>query len=109
MYIYVLIVYGRGLKTFVSTELQDRLFQPSFGGTFFFSNCHIIGLYNGSLVFIVFGHVYLCINNLWCRGLKTFVSTNLQDRLERLHLLRQLPCYLLRIVVESAETAAIQV
>jgi hypothetical protein len=28
----------------------------SFGGTFSFSNCHIIGLGNGSLVLIVFVH-----------------------------------------------------
>jgi hypothetical protein len=27
-----------------------------FGGTFFFSNCHIIRLDTGSLVLIVFGH-----------------------------------------------------
>jgi hypothetical protein len=31
--------------------------KKSFGGTFYFSNCHIIRLDNGSLVLIVFGSI----------------------------------------------------
>jgi hypothetical protein len=36
------------------THSQNSVRKKSFGGTFSFSNCHIIGLDNGSLVLIVF-------------------------------------------------------
>jgi hypothetical protein len=36
------------------TNSQHSVRKKSFGGTFTFSNCHIIGLDNGSLVLIVF-------------------------------------------------------
>jgi hypothetical protein len=42
----------------VKTNSQNSVRKKSFGGTFSFSNCHIIdslGLDNGSLVLIVFG------------------------------------------------------
>jgi hypothetical protein len=34
---------------------QNSVRKKSFGGTLPFSNCHIIGLDNGSLVLIVYG------------------------------------------------------
>jgi hypothetical protein len=37
------------------TNSQNSVRKKSFGGTFSFLNCHIIGLDNGSLVLIVFG------------------------------------------------------
>jgi hypothetical protein len=37
------------------TNSQNSVKKKSFGGTFSSSNCHIIGLDNGSLVLIVFG------------------------------------------------------
>jgi hypothetical protein len=37
------------------TDSQNSVRKKSFGGTFSCSNCHLIGLYNGSLVLIVFG------------------------------------------------------
>jgi hypothetical protein len=50
------------------TYSQHSARKKSFGGTFSFSNCHIIGLDNGSLVLIVFGsdppiytYMYICI------------------------------------------------
>jgi hypothetical protein len=41
------------------TNSQNRVGKKSFGGTFCFSNCHIIGLDTGGLVFLVsgFGHL----------------------------------------------------
>jgi hypothetical protein len=41
------------------TNSQNSVRKKSFGGTFSFSNCHIIGLDNGSLVLIVFGLNFL--------------------------------------------------
>jgi hypothetical protein len=38
------------------TNSQNSVMKKSFGGTFSFSNCHIIGLDTGSLVLIVFGN-----------------------------------------------------
>jgi hypothetical protein len=35
---------------------RNRVTKKSFGGTFCFSNCHIIGLDTGGLVFLVSGH-----------------------------------------------------
>jgi hypothetical protein len=37
------------------TNSQKSVRKNGFGGTFTFSNCHIIELYTGSLVLIVFG------------------------------------------------------
>jgi hypothetical protein len=37
------------------TNSQNRVRKKSFGGTFCFSNCHIIGLDTGGLVFLVSG------------------------------------------------------
>jgi hypothetical protein len=38
------------------TNSQNSARKKSFGGTVSFSNCHIIGLDDGSLVLIVFGY-----------------------------------------------------
>jgi hypothetical protein len=49
------------------TNCQNSVRKKSFGGTFSFSNCHIIGLDNGSLVLIVFGigiHGSPCMHGL---------------------------------------------
>jgi hypothetical protein len=48
------------------TNSQNSVRKKSFGGTFSFSNWHIIGLDTGSLVLIVFGHAY---NKLGSMGL----------------------------------------
>jgi hypothetical protein len=40
------------------TNSQNSVRKKSFGGTFSFSNCHIIGLDTGSLALIVFGMVH---------------------------------------------------
>jgi hypothetical protein len=37
------------------TKSQNIVRKKSFGGTFTFSNCHIMGLHTGGLVFIVYG------------------------------------------------------
>jgi hypothetical protein len=37
------------------TNSRNRVRKKSFGGTFCFSNCHIIGLDTGGLVFLVSG------------------------------------------------------
>jgi hypothetical protein len=42
----------RDFLTFTHSQNQGQ--EKSFGGTFTFSNCHIIGLDTGSLVLIVF-------------------------------------------------------
>jgi hypothetical protein len=42
------------------THSQNSVKEKSFGGTFSFSNCHIIGLDKGSLVLIIFGSNLLC-------------------------------------------------
>jgi hypothetical protein len=41
---------------------QNSVRKKSFGGTFSFSNCHIIGLDNGSLVLIVFVQIQILKN-----------------------------------------------
>jgi hypothetical protein len=38
------------------TNSHNRVRKKSFGGTFGFSNCHIIRLDTGGLVFLVSGH-----------------------------------------------------
>jgi hypothetical protein len=53
------------------TNSQNSVRKKSFGGTFSFSNCHIIGLDTGSLVLIVFGlyRVYILLTRLMKRAL----------------------------------------
>jgi hypothetical protein len=46
-----MIVYQKK-KRYVQC-LQNSVRKKSFGGTFTFSNCHIIGLYTVGLVFLV--------------------------------------------------------
>jgi hypothetical protein len=41
------------------TNSQNRVRKKSFGGTFCFSNCHIIRLDTGGLVFLVSDHALL--------------------------------------------------
>jgi hypothetical protein len=38
------------------TDSQNSVRKKSFGGTFCFSNCHLIGLDKGGLVFLVSDH-----------------------------------------------------
>jgi hypothetical protein len=45
-------------KTENITNSQNNVGKKSFGGTFTFSNGHIIGLDNGSLMLIVYVHAY---------------------------------------------------
>jgi hypothetical protein len=40
------------------TNSQNSARKKSFGGTFTFSNCHLIGLDTGGLVFLVSGYSY---------------------------------------------------
>jgi hypothetical protein len=43
------------------TNSRNRVRKKSFGGTFCFSNCHIIGLDTGGLVFLVSADVHLVV------------------------------------------------
>jgi hypothetical protein len=57
----IIIVIMSGMML-ITGKTYDRVRKKSFGGTFSFSNCHIIGLDNGSL--IVFGQEFIRIGKL---------------------------------------------
>jgi hypothetical protein len=46
------------------TNSQNRVRKKSFGGTFCFSNCHIIMLDTGGLVFLVSGHTQVMLQTV---------------------------------------------
>jgi hypothetical protein len=62
------------------TNSQNGVRKKSFGGTFCFSNCHIIGLDTGGLVFLVSGLV-------WghCDRVMIIIKSNNLDNFEGIH------------------------
>jgi hypothetical protein len=48
----------------ILTNFRNRVRKKSFGGTFCFSNCHIIGIDTGGLVFLVSGHTQVMLQTV---------------------------------------------
>jgi hypothetical protein len=60
------------------TKSRNRVRKKCFGGTFCFSNCHIIGLDTGGLVFLVYGF-NLAENTTQPKVNIPYINTKLQN------------------------------